>query len=165
MNLNLSSLMSLIGCQWSWKCRNNQSHPKKGLYQEMVHDKGFPFVLQPPDLRGPSMKLTNPCCFPFHHSWNPWEVILSHIFTSPSFHLPLWPSLQPILLIPKFGSTQPSLFSLALVYNGKRTHIIVLNYICHELNCVLPKLTVWSSKPQCDCVWNTKWLRLNEVIR
>lgn len=120
MKLNLSSLMILIGFQWSWKCRSNQSHPKKGLYPEMLHDKGFPFVLQPQDLRGPYMKLTNPCCFPFHHSWNPCEVILSHIFTSPSFHLPLWPSLQSILLIPKFGSTQPSLFSPALVYKWEK---------------------------------------------
>ena len=118
MNLNLSSLMILIGCQWSWKCRNNQLHPKKGLYQEMVHDKVFPFVLQTwEDL---PWSLPNPCCFPFHHSWNPWEVILSHIFTSPSFHLPLWPSLQSILLVPKFGSTQPSLFSLALVYKWEK---------------------------------------------
>ena len=165
MNLNLSSLMILISCQWSWKCRNNQSHPKKGLNQEMVHDKGFPFVLQPPDLRGPSMKLTKSLLLPFPSSLDPMGSNFK-----PYFHQPLISSAT--LTFSPVSPANPqiwinstvSLLSL-LCINGKRTHIIVLNYICYELNCVLSKLTVWSPKPQCDCIWNTKWLRLNEVIR
>lgn len=148
--------MSLIGCQWSWKCRNNQSHPNKGFYQEMVHDKGFPLFSSLQAWETFRWSLPIPAASLFHHSWNTWEVILSHIFTSPSFHLPLWPSLQLILLIPKFGSTQIHLSSLLLLcINGKRTHIIVLNIYAMNWIVSSPKLTVWSSKPQCDCVWNT----------
>lgn len=147
MNLNLpSSLIILIDCQWSWKCRSNPSCPKKGLYPEKVHSKRVP-ICSPasrPEMTFHEAYQSLPLPFPgfsFHYSWKPWALSFSHTFTSPSIRLPPWPSIQSILLIPQIwiNSTICLLFCSC---------VIVLNYTCHGLNCVLLKLIHWSPKSQ-----------------